>query len=144
MWGNFFMTIFFLKMIGLLPFLYTFSKLTFFLAWLPSAYIPTFLPTAYVVRDGRLYFHFVCQSTPAGGGGVTPERSRWGGGVAQSGLTGGTPAGGGGYASLGDPPDPGYPPPPQPGRSGWRGGSPANGDPPGVPLRDRTAHGVLD
>ena len=34
------------------------------------------LPTAYVVRDGRLYFHFVCQFTPRG----YPARSKWGGG----------------------------------------------------------------
>ena len=46
----------------------------------PSLYniVFYFLPTAYVVRDGRLYFHFVCQSTPWGGG--TLARSSWGGG----------------------------------------------------------------
>ena len=71
-----------------------------------------FLPTAYVVRDGRLYFHFVCQSTPREGG--TPARSRWGGvppsslgwGVPPSSLGQGVPPipGGKGYPHHGVPP----------------------------------------
>ena len=39
-----------------------------------------FLPTAYVVRDGRLYFHFVSSHLGGGGGGCYPGRSRRGGG----------------------------------------------------------------
>ena len=58
------------------------------------------LPTAYVVRDGQFYFHFVCQSTPRGvprpgpTGGGYPHPALDGGGVPQPGPDegGGTPA----------------------------------------------------
>ena len=49
------------------------------------------LPTAYVVRDGRLYFHFVCQSTPRRGGRVPWPGPAGGGGVPSQVPLGGVP-----------------------------------------------------
>ena len=78
-----------------------------------------FLPAVYVVRDGRLYFHFVCQSTPDGEGVPWPGPDRGGGTPARGTCSG-------------------YP------RTRSDGGTPARGGPPWVPPpRDRTAYGVL-
>ena len=52
-----------------------------------NIFTDNFLPTAYVGRDGRLYFHFVYQSTPGEG---CPGQVQLGeGGVPQSGPVGG-------------------------------------------------------
>ena len=112
----------------------------------------TFLPTAYVVRDGRLYFHYVCQSTPRRGRVPWPGPYKGGGGEPWAGLTGGggTPArsnGGGRYPSqvhMGYPrwgtPWQGWGTPPA--RTGW--GIPDMGytpngvpPPPPPPVQDR-------